>query len=321
MQENSKVPGKVLELVKLNGPVIPTQISSEIGTSSLLVSAILSELVSNSTLKISSVKVGGTPVYYAPGQEEKLQNYTKYLHEKEVKAYDLLKSEKILRDSVLDPVIRVALRNIKDFAVSIKVSDSGNSELFWKWYLLPNAEAEQLIRNVLQKGEERTVSSEKESAPGTPEAEVKPKAELEPSGSETSGKLSGTENIHETPKPQSVPAVPKKKTPAQKTKTGEFAKKVAKYFSQNRIEIIRKLEGSKRSEDEFIISVPTPVGDVKYYAKAKDKKTCNEGDLSMAFVQGQNRKMPVLFIASGKITKKAGEMLQKEFSGMSLKQL
>ena len=321
MQEDNQVSRKVLEIVRLKGPVIPTQISSEIGTSSLLASAILSELVSNRTLKISSVKVGGTPLYYAPGQEERLQNYTKYLHEKELKAYDLLKSEKILRDSKLEPVIRVALRNIKDFAVPVSVSDSGNSELFWKWYLLPNGEAEKLIRNMLQKGEESPVSAEKESASEVPETGVKPKSEPGHSGSETSVKTSGNENIQETLEPNSLPAAPKKKTPVQKTKTGEFAKKVAEYFLQNRIEIIQKLEGSKRSEEEFIISVPTPVGGVKYYARAKDKKTCNEGDLSMAFVQGQNRKLPVLFITSGKITKNAGEMLQKEFSGMSLKEL
>ena len=306
MQQDNKVSRKVLEMVRLNGPVIPTQISSEIGVSSLIVSAVLSELVSNKVLKISSVKVGGTPLYYAPGQEEKLQNYTKYLHEKEVKAYDILKSELIMRDSLLDPVVRVALRNIKDFAVPVSVSDSGNKELFWKWYLLPDAKAEQIIKSRFQKAEEPASIPErkpgvpkKETAAGTPETK-------QPSG------VSGQKKLSDSPK---------RKTPEKTVGTGTFAKKVEDYFSRNRIEIVQKIENKKRSEEEFIVSVPSHVGTIKYYAKAKDKKTCNEGDLSTAFVQGQNRNMPVLFLTPGKITKKAEDMLKKEFSGMTLKQL
>ena len=303
MQQDNKVSRRVLELVRLNGPVIPTQISSEIGVSSLIASAVLSELVSNKVLKISSVKVGGTPLYYAPGQEEKLQNYTKYLHEKEVKAYDILKSELIMRDSLLDPVVRVALRNIKDFAVPVSVSDSGNKELFWKWYLLPDVKAEQIIKGRLQKKEER--QAEKPDVPkektGTDVPEPKPQSGV--SGQKT------------------LPDSPRRKTPEKTVGTGTFAKKVEDYFSRNRIEIVQKIENKKRSEEEFIVSVPSHVGTIKYYAKAKDKKTCNEGDLSTAFVQGQNRNMPVLFLTPGKITKKAGDMLKKEFSGMTLKQL
>ena len=315
MQEDNKISQKVLEIVRLKGPVIPTQVSSDLGTTSLLVSAVLSELVSNSTLKISSVKVGGTPLYYAPGQEEKLQNYTKYLHEKEVKAYGMLKSDRVLQDSLLEPVVRVALRNIKDFAVPIRVSDSGNVELFWKWYLLPNAEVEEIIKNKLHKSEERG-GAERETAK-TPEKETGSKAS-EPD--EYPGN-SRQQTALKVPEGKPSQPVPKKKARVQKAKTGDFAKKVAEYFSKNRIEILQKIENRKRSEDDFLVSVPSPVGSIKYYARAKDKKICNEGDLSTAFVQGQNRKMPTLFLTSGKITKKAGEMLQKEFSGMSMKQL
>jgi len=134
MAEEYKVTQKVLDIVKLKGPVIPTQISAELSTSSLLASAMLSELVSNKQVKISSVKLGGTPLYYIQGQEEKLQNYTKYLHEKEKKAFDLLKEEVVLQDKMLEPVIRVALRQIKDFALPLQVTSGNGIELFWKWW-------------------------------------------------------------------------------------------------------------------------------------------------------------------------------------------
>ena len=282
MAEENKVSQRVLEIVRLKGPVIPTQISTEIGTSSLLASAILSELVSNSNLKISSVKIGGTPLYYAPGQEEKLQNYTKYLHEKETKAYELLKSKSVLRDKALEPVTRVALRQIKDFAAPLNVSTATGTELFWKWYLLSNEEAEPLIKQLLQI----------EEKPAQPTANL--------------------------PNQQTLAPKPKKAT---RKSSDDFVKKILEYLSRNKIEVIEKIENKKKNEAEFVVAVPSPVGSIKYYSKAKDKKNCNEGDLSTAFVQGQNRKLPVLFLTTGKLTKKATEMLQKEFSTINVQKV
>ena len=59
-----------------------------------------------------------------------------HLHEKEKKAYVLLESEKVVRDSALDPVLRVAMRELKDFARQIEVK-LAVKELFWRWFLVP----------------------------------------------------------------------------------------------------------------------------------------------------------------------------------------
>ncbi|MBN2454733.1 hypothetical protein JXB11_04265, partial [Candidatus Woesearchaeota archaeon] len=84
MEKNTQV----LELVNRRGPIIPSQISGEIGTDILLASAILSELASKKQIRVSKLKVGGTPLYYFPGQEEKLQEFIKYLNGKQREAYD-----------------------------------------------------------------------------------------------------------------------------------------------------------------------------------------------------------------------------------------
>jgi len=281
MAEENKLASRVLEIVKLKGPVIPTQISTEIGTNSILAAALLSELVSNKHLKISSVKVGGTPVYYAQGQEEKLQGYVKYLHDKEKKAYELLKSKLVLRDKVLEPVIRVALRQIKDFASQLNVQTEGDVETFWKWYMMTNEEAEPLIKKLLE------------------------------------GEVAKKEETQKTilPKPGKEP----KK--AVKRDSGEFIKRVMEYFSGNKIEVVERIENKKKTEAEFIISVPSPVGSIKYYCKAKDKKASNDSDLSTVYVQSQSKKMPALFLTTGKLTKKATAMLEKEFSTINVKQI
>jgi len=79
-----------------------------------------------------------------------LQGYTANMNDKEKKAFDLLSQNKILRDSEQEPVIRVALREIKDFAIPLNVNYDNNKERFWKWYLTSNEEAEQLIKSKLE---------------------------------------------------------------------------------------------------------------------------------------------------------------------------
>src|SRR3989338_3156804 len=121
---------KVLEYVRMRGPVIPVQISKQIGSNILFAGAVLSELFAGGKIKISTAKIGGSPVYYFPGQESRLTMLYPYLHQREKHVYDLLKDKKILHDKSLEPVERVALREIKDFACPIQV----NNELFWRWY-------------------------------------------------------------------------------------------------------------------------------------------------------------------------------------------
>lgn len=286
---------KVLEIVKRKGPVIPTEISRELGTESWLASAILSELVSGGQLRISSLKMGGTPLYYAAGQEEKLQDYTKYLHEQERRAFELLKAEKVLRDRALDPVTRVALRGIKDFALPLNVQNNSESELFWKWYLISNEEAEPLIKKVL--GVE-----EKPAQVAVPVVEKK-----------------AAESVEKAEKQQTLP-----KAAARARKAPDnsgFVAMVLSYFGKGNIEVIEQLEAKKKGEAEFIISVPSSVGTIKYYCMAKDKKSCSDGDLSTAYVRGSARNLPVLFLTAGKLTKSATEMLEKEFSNMNVKKI
>ena len=153
---------RILELMKAKGPVIPSNIAKEINSNILMSSALLSELSSKGKVKISSLKVGGTPLYYLPGQEPSLQNFSNNLHEKERKAFDLLKEKKILRDNNLEPVVRVALREIKDFAVPLHVTHNNGTEIFWKWYLLGKDETESLAKELLLGKESKKEEPKKE---------------------------------------------------------------------------------------------------------------------------------------------------------------
>ena len=279
---------KIVDLIEIKGPVIPSQISKEVGLDILMTSARLSELSSDGKLRISNLKVGGTPLYYLPNQVSSLQNFFQNLHDKEKTAFNLLKEKKILRDKELEPVIRVALRQIKDFAVPLQVTHQDRTDLFWKWYLLNKEEASSLIKSLLDEK--------------LPEKETEAKEEIKEK-----------EFSREIKKPTE-----EKQTKKFIDQTHSFLEEINPHLKKNRI-IIKSMEIiRKNSEIDFILEIPSGIGTLEYYCKAKNKKRISEGDLSSAYVQGQLKKLPVLFLAKGELTKRAKEMLNKEFKNINI---
>lgn len=278
--QQTTVGEKILEVMKLRGPVLPVHVTKAAECDILIASAHLSELASKKLIKISSLKVGGSPLYFLPGQESRLQDFTDNLHEKEKKAFDLLKHKKVLRDQDLDPVFKVAIREIKDFAIPLEVTHKGNMEIFWKWALSSNAEVEPLIKNALKIGIPETENDKKISDVG----EIK-RQEI---------------------KKEYV------KKPKQIVEDLFWAK-INNYFNRNKIEIIEKEIIKKNSEIELVIKIPSNVGDLTYFCKARSKKRIADSDMINAFVKGQLRKLPVLFLTDGELTKKGKEAMEKDF--------
>ena len=141
-----KMEAQIISLIERKGPVVPADLSKELKLDSTFAGAYLSDLVKSKKLIISSLKVGTSPVYYLPKQKEQLENLSKHLSEKDRRAYDFLRDKKVLRDSKLYPLMQVAMREIKDFAIPLKVN---NSEIFWKYYLLSDETAIAQIKNIL----------------------------------------------------------------------------------------------------------------------------------------------------------------------------
>ena len=55
---------KLLKIVQDKGPLLPAQINRELNTNVLFASAMLSEMVDAKKLRLSSMKIGGSPLYY-----------------------------------------------------------------------------------------------------------------------------------------------------------------------------------------------------------------------------------------------------------------
>lgn len=292
---------RIVEIVKVKGPVLPVQISKEIGSNILMASAHLAELTASNRLKISTIKVGGSPLYYLQGQEAMLQKYVSNMNDKEKKAFDLLNQQKVLRDSEQEPVIRVALREIRDFAIPLNVTHNSNKEVFWKWYLTPNEEAEQIIKEkleILQPIEKPTEKIQKQ--------EIK----------EQRTEQKKVESVQKESKPKKGP---RKYKPREKE--DNFLKDIMKFFEKNNINVVNSEIIKRNSEIDFIVDIPSVVGNLQYYCKAKNKKRINDSDLSSAYVKGHFKKLPVLVISTGDLSAKAQEILAKELNNLTFKKI
>jgi hypothetical protein len=308
----------VLTFIKSKGPVIPRDVVKEFGGDTFIAGAILSQLVDAKQAKVTNTKIGGTPAYYISGQEQKLMDLSKYLGHVEKKAYELLREKQVLKDSDQEPAIRIALRSIKDYAKQLDVNIHGQSEIFWKWFLLSGIEAEKLIKEKIR-GEIIHAEPKEDFPKPIPEL---PKPVVIQENITTLFVEKEKELVHEPTKPliKVVKEIKEaKETKAQTIDGDSFYNRISKYFAKNNIEILEEGLVSKNKEFDFIVRIPSPVGVLTYYAKAKNKKRINDTDLSSAYVKGEFKKLPVLFISLGEPTKKAKEMLSQEFKNITFK--
>lgn len=353
MNKVLQIKEQILSYVKRVGPSLPVKVKQNIGTNTLFVSALLAELVSGKQLKLTKAKVGGSPLYYAPGQEEKLAPMLRdHLKEYPKKAFDLLQEYKVLREADQEPAIRVALKEIPDFSKQISLQIGGNLETFWRWYLVKDDQAKQIIEPILERvyaKKEEPVQEELkpdvvkkeleevkivETVKEEPKVEQKPLQEVkEPSKQQEL--LKPEPKIESKPEVESKPEIAKKEVEKPKRELvkeelvkkepqkidDDFAKQVIAYLNKSSINILDINVIRKNREINFVVKIPSDIGSLIYMVKAKNKKKHNEGELLLAFTEAQNEKLPLIFLSTGETTKKAEEYMAKNMKGMIFKQI
>ncbi|MFH0701222.1 MAG: hypothetical protein V2A62_02175 [Candidatus Woesearchaeota archaeon] len=420
---------KILQYLSINGPSLPTKVAKLIGTQILIASAHLSDLAAQGKVRISDLKVGGSPLYFLSGQEEQLERFAQNnMNPKDYQVLMNLKEKKVLREKELDLLSKVALRGLKDFAFPLQVTYHGQAELFWKWQLLSEEEASHAIREILLRAEKKEeelipapeavpaslpvppkpIISEEEkakkieeiwqktvtqsssppvqssSAPSSPVSssttpplqtpplsvaksegtvkeqfhkdEQQKKLEVEEKAAEKRVRKERIERaiVVEKPvktekpleklikvekqieqsvekpvgrpvkveksveKPERLETLLEKQEKAEKLSKAEKSKKkvsmdfftqLEDYFQEKGIVLEQKEILRKNAEFNFILKVPSVVGTLKYFCKAKNKAKCDEKDLSSAYMEAQIKKLPLLLLYSGEFTSKAKEML------------
>ena len=294
-------PQDVLQVVKQHGPIIPNQIKQQLGQGdTTLINVYLSSLKDEGKIKLSNTQLGSSKFAYTPEQKPKLEELIDHLNEKDARTARKLKDEQIIRVQEAEPLVRVGLQNIKDFAIPIKVSTKHGEELFYRYFLTSQEDAQKRIREMLTGATEEPEppASEPEAAEEPadepeeePESEPEPpKPEPKPEPEKPAPKKEAQSSLYEPPEPES-----------------ELGQTVVAYCEDNDILIDSYDEVRKDSEIDLVLRVPTAVGRITFYAKAKSKKTSNDGDVAAAVLAGKTRMLPAMYLTTGSVTNKAKE--------------
>ena len=313
-QDTSLLKEKIYYILKRRGPSLPVHVAKEINLSMLFTSAFLSELYSDRKIKISSMKVGGSPVYFVPGHEYQLEKYSQYLGSKEREAFELLRKEKVLKDSEQQPAIRVALRALRDFAIPFK----NNNDIFWRYLSVSEQEVIQLFEK--PKKREEKIERRIETKPPIiqqplKEKEIEVKTQVA-KPSEEQLKIISQKKEAISPKPPIPSAQPKplitiKPTPEKEPKQKSlFILKILRFLETKDIELLEEIS-FKKKEFEGLARINSDLGKIELYVMAKDKKKVTENDLTMAVQKSQSNRKMILLISNGNLDKKAETYLTK----------
>ncbi len=318
---------QILQFLCMSGPTLPGKVAKHLNLPLLLASAGLADLSAQGKVKVSKLKVGGSPLYYLPGQEERLEQFAVgNTDPKDFRVLQQLREQKVLRESTLDLLSKVALRHLPDFALPLQVSFQEHNELFWKWHLLSEEETREKIQELLMPNEEVAEQSEatRQRAVVGVFAEAERAESLPPRPSLPQGQFPQeeerrkTEELVEKTETEKWEKTRKKRTFVEE----EFLPAVEDFFKHLKITVEQKETLRKNAELNFLVHVPSVVGSLKYFCKAKQKKRCDEKDLSAAYMEAQIKKLPLLFLYTEELSKKAEEMLKSgAFENVIVKKL
>ena len=130
---------KIIQALKINGPMLPAYLAKNIGSDMLFTSAFLSELISEKRILASHMRVGSSAVYYLQENKKDLEKYGEYLKSKEKEAFNLLKEKRFLEDAQQEAPIKVALRQIRDFAFPFERGE----KVIWRYFIVEETEYNQ----------------------------------------------------------------------------------------------------------------------------------------------------------------------------------
>ena len=309
----------VLNVVRNKGPVTPTEIKRELNAETYLISAILSELVSSNIIKTTSVKKGTSIFYYLPSQTAKLESLISFLNEKDQRTVNLLKEKKVLEDKTQELLIRVSFRKIKDYAkpINIRISED-EIKLFWKYFLVSDEEAKSVIREILRPFIEKKQEKVEEKSKPQEQEEIK-KEKPKTKEKEIEIKVHNNNKVIDTNKlePKESQLELSNEIDEKLLKDKEFLR-IKNKMMENNIIIESASIVKKTKEFDMIIRMKTPIGVTRFFAKYKNKKRSNDADISKAVVVGQSKQLPIAFITSGELSKKAKEQVNKLFKNVMI---
>jgi hypothetical protein len=314
---------RMLKYLQEKGPELPVRIAKHMSMNTLFTSAFLSEMASEGMIKISKMKVGGSPLYYSVNKIALLENFINSLSSKEREACILLKEKGILEDATQHPAIRVALRDLKDFAFPFKKDE----KIFWRYFLLSEDEVRNRLESPIELKSENEIKIEKKEAQTEINIEKAPEIilnsdikiplnpELENINKELEEKKKELENIKirlsqakedkkldETP----IKKDTKKSKIVKKSKIDEtFLEEIKSILQKKQIEIINIENFDKKQ-----VFLKVKINNQEYLLAAYNKKKIEDEDLIKAYKKALVLNLPYNILSKGDTSKKTKEAIE-----------
>lgn len=306
---------KIIEAIKKRGPSLPVHIANETGLSMLFASAFLGELLSAKELKIAHMKVGSSPIYLIPGQEPDIEKFAQHLKSKEKEAYELVKEKEFLLDSKQQPAIRVALREIKDFAIPFNTKDG----IIWRYFTKKESEyakdapTQELQKETVRKEPPKEKQDEKEISKEQEKPQEKDMPKEIRKEEKSIEKEAKSEQLPDTEKREKVAdkelnifdkkPKPKPKKASQK-QNQKFFEKVKASLNEKSIEILDIIGVGK---NELILKIRK--NEQEKLLIAHNKRRIDESDIISAHKKARELELPFLIYTKGDQTKKFTDFL------------
>ncbi|PIN99943.1 hypothetical protein COT72_03860 [archaeon CG10_big_fil_rev_8_21_14_0_10_43_11] len=267
---------RVVQYLRTNGPSLPVQVSKALEENVMFASALLGGLVATKQIRLTRKKIGNSPLYFLP---EHINHARRIIYDRldprEKELVDFVTKKGVVREDELTPTERFFIKDLVDFFES----EQENNQTYWK---VPGTNAKPTLEPP------KPLVSKPEPSARREEQQPFIKQEAEP---------------HEEKKPIHL----------KDSGDDEFTRKVKHFFVKRGIRILNTDVVRSNAEINFTVQIQGDLIPQTYFVKARKKKKINDNDLIAAWFEGRKQKAPILYLATGELTKKAEKFLKEEF--------
>ncbi|MBI2041178.1 MAG: hypothetical protein HYT16_03680 [DPANN group archaeon] len=287
---------KAFDIVRAQGPVLPVEVASKLGVDSFLATAYLAQLVEAGKIKQTKERIGTSFIYHLHGQENVANARIIALQQTGRKT-----ARMFAKDVPQGPEVAAKQRAFADRLAEIESKEAQAKLSAAQRIQMPavNAPAERSQANVV-----RVIANTAPPAQSGTSFDRETKQEFlerfKPAIAEQLAKP--VQDVRHTVS-HLLAEVGKKILP--RAHDGQLVEKALAFLVDGRADIISKDLKKKGRDADITATIPTSIGPMRFLIIVRDKKTISEADLSVAYTNGQNKKLPVIFVTNGKLTKNA----------------
>lgn len=302
---------KAFDIVRTHGPVLPVEVASKLGVDSFLATAYLAQLVETGKIKQTKERVGTSFIYHIQGQENVANARIVALQQTGKKT-----ARMFAKEVPQGPEVAAKQRAFADRLAEIEAKETQARLNVAQRAQSPAAVAPTIKTTTTMPAERSQVRASPANIPtATPpvrnginfDRETKQEF-LERFKPAITEQLARPVQDMKNAVGQLIAEVRKKID--LKTPDGPLVEKALAFLVDGRADIISKELKKKGRDADITATIPTSIGPMRLLVIVRDKKTISEADLSIAYTTGQNKKLPVIFVTNGKLTKNAHSYYQ-----------